>query len=64
MILSQFLKVAYLFVVDKQCLNWHIPLGGSIGLCEIEFDLISNFIWFGFYKVRVYLVIMGFEIQV
>ncbi len=42
----------------------HIPLGGSIGLCEIEFDLISNFIWFGFYKVRVYLVVMGFEIQV
>jgi hypothetical protein len=44
--------VAYLFVVDKYCLNWHIPFGGSIGLCAFEFDVISNFIWFGCFKLE------------
>jgi hypothetical protein len=49
---------------DVQCLNWHIPLGGSTCLCAIEFHLISNFIWFGCYKAGIYLVVMEFEILV
>ncbi len=30
--------------------------GGSIGLCAIEFDVISNFIWLECCKVGIYLV--------
>jgi hypothetical protein len=46
--------VAYLFVVDMYYLNWHILLGGSVGLCAIEFDVISNFICFGCCKVGIW----------
>jgi hypothetical protein len=41
------------FVVDMYYLNWRIFFGGSIGLCAIEFDVISNFIWFGCCKVGI-----------
>jgi hypothetical protein len=49
LILSQFLMVAYLFVVDRYCLKWHTPFGESISLCAFECDVISNFIWFVMY---------------
>jgi hypothetical protein len=45
--------VAYLFVVDRYYLNWHILFGGSTGLCAFELDVISNFIWFGCCKARI-----------
>jgi hypothetical protein len=54
MILFQFLMVTYLFMVDGYYLNWHISFRGSTSLCAFELDVISNFIWFGCYKARIW----------